>query len=1179
MASSASVSGAVVLRPRDNAALVHFIGEVTDKSSPLFHQYLPAGAFASRFGPTKAVIEAVRAQLQAHGLLVGQVSSDGMLLRFAGSAAQVEDAFHTQLESFRLADGAAGHATTSSVAVPSTIAGSVVAVVGLDNLVHEQRLGMAAPPALGQRKFEATKSKPLAHPLGSPTPCAEAQADAQSNGGLTDDQIAHAYGAFGLYGAGDLGAGQHIALYELEPILPSDIRTFDTCYFGTARAASMLKRLKVIPVDGGQPTGPGSGEALLDVEDLSAIAPGASIDVYVGPTPDADPNVYDALDEYAAIIDRDRDQVVSTSWGLCEQAVQRGQPGLQEAENDLFEQAAAQGQTVFAAAGDNGSDDCTPTLESASTLTPASGENPLSVDDPASQPYVVGVGGTTIDDAVSQPPLEHVWNDAAAEGAGGGGISMSWEMPAWQLSSRIPGLALPGSDDYRNANTVEQEFGYPSNFCQAFVPNATPGAPCRLVPDVSAQADDFTGAITVYSTLFAEPSAPDGWTTTGGTSSAAPTWAALLALVNASPTCADQAATRDGVGFVSPLLYEVASNRSDYAASFNDITTGNNDIYGLRDGLVFPAGAGYDLASGLGSPQLTGANGTAGLAFYLCSVAAQASRPVISRLSPASGPTAGGEKVTITGNGFESGGKSSVASLQVGSRQLPADRFRVHGATSITVRLPPARDTLPPSLPASQDGAGPADVIVRLKNGEPSSSSPSSTFQYTDDQRSRTIPSITGVSPDGGLEAARGNVVILGSGFTGATKVTFGGVKAPSFAVNSPYRITVTRPRYSSHTSCGRLPSRGVFAGEDARNDICQVEVRVSNAYGSSATGYIRPPLEGAIVTNSMGDIKPPSDCRCEVAQAPNEFDYLPRPTVSSISTSFGPANLASETGGTLITVRGTGLNPLTIEWADVGDPTLESSVDTDYVFLTGTKMQIIAPSESVTTDRVALPFSVRTLAGQARSSAVIYAGIPTVTAVVNTVNHAQLGGTYGGPDTGRTPIDISGRGFARQLLYIQFIDHSQSEFSVGTQYQFTTGGDQGLSTQTVQENPATVDVQLCTVTGCNLSSPADLFVLYPPGEPEVDSVSPTSGPAAGGTETVIGGQNLGCPLNVFFGAVQAASFAPVQALLDCGSTTSVDATPPPGAAGTTVPVTVTTLESYFTGSGPSPTTASFTYK
>ena len=62
-------------------------------------------------------------------------------------------------------------------------------------------------------------------------------------------------------------------------------------------------------------------------------------------------------------------------------------------------------------------------------------------------------------------------------------------------------------------------------------------------------------------------------------------------------------------------------------------------------------------------------------------------------------------------------------------------------------------------------------------------------------------------------------------------------------------------------------------------------------------------------------------------------------------------------------------------------------------------------------------------------------------------------------------------------------------------------------------------------------------------------------------------------------GAVQAASFAPVQALLDCGSTTSVDATPPPGAAGTTVPVTVTTLESYFTGSGPSPTTASFTYK
>ena len=91
-----------------------------------------------------------------------------------------------------------------------------------------------------------------------------------------------------MYGAGDLGAGQHIALYELEPFQASDVKTFDTCYFGASAASEMQRRLHVIRVDGGQPAGPGSGESILDVEDLSAIAPGASIDVYEGASPSAD---------------------------------------------------------------------------------------------------------------------------------------------------------------------------------------------------------------------------------------------------------------------------------------------------------------------------------------------------------------------------------------------------------------------------------------------------------------------------------------------------------------------------------------------------------------------------------------------------------------------------------------------------------------------------------------------------------------------------------------------------------------------------------------------------------------------------------------------------------------------------------------------------------------------------
>src|SRR5262249_56359408 len=104
-----------------------------------------------------------------------------------------------------------------------------------------------------------------------------------SFGGLTDDQIANAYGVFGLYGAGDTGVGQHIAVYELEPFANSDLQTFDTCYFGANQATAMLGRVTVKPPDGGPTARPRPGEAMLDIQDVSAFAPGANLDVYEAP--------------------------------------------------------------------------------------------------------------------------------------------------------------------------------------------------------------------------------------------------------------------------------------------------------------------------------------------------------------------------------------------------------------------------------------------------------------------------------------------------------------------------------------------------------------------------------------------------------------------------------------------------------------------------------------------------------------------------------------------------------------------------------------------------------------------------------------------------------------------------------------------------------------------------------
>jgi hypothetical protein len=1162
LAASATVHGTVVLRSRDESALTGFIARVTDPHSPSFGHYLRRGAFAGRFGPTIAARRAVTAALRHDGLRVGPATSSGLLVPFTGTAAQAEHAFATHLATVRTAGGATRRTTTSAVTLPASVAQDVTAVVGLDG---HTRLHSALSIHHSTAARKATAPARTATAAGGPHACPAATAAAQKFGGLTDDQIASAYGATGLYDAGDTGAGQHIALYELEPFSKADILHFDTCYFGVVRAKQMLARVHLRPVLGGQPQGSGTGEATLDVEDLEALAPGASIDVYVGPNTSG-AGQFNALAEYEAIADSDRDSIVSTSWGICEQALQRGQPGLQQAENLIFQQAAAQGQTVFAAAGDNGSDDC----EHAS-ITPQGGQNALSVDDPSSQPYVVGVGGTTIDAATPTDPLQHVWNDGAAVGGGGGGISMSWQMPAWQAASRVPGIARPGSSDYRAAARVENKLGDPVGFCHAHVTGATSSTPCRLVPDVSAQADDFTGAITVYSTTFKAKESENGWITIGGTSSATPIWAASLALVDASPACqadgrAGSGSRARGVGFVAPLLYGIASDPAAYKASFTDVRTGNNDIYGIGNGTVYPAGRGYDVTTGLGSPRLTDAGGTSGLATYLCDAGRRPATPTVTRLSPRSGSTAGGERLTITGSGFAAGGHSRVSSVQVGSWRVRGAAITVAGPHTLHVVLPPAARTVPPGATNGQTGAGRVRILVALRDGASSTISARSTFTYVSAHPDAGTPTVGTALPTGGPADRTHTVLILGSGFHAGDRVTFGGVQARTSRVVSADRIRVLAPPRSRFTHCVALPHHGVYRHENARNDVCQVAVRVTSASGRvSPKTTIEPPVEGAVVFDALGDITKGARCHCEVAPAADEYDYFPQPKVTSISTSFGPSALADEHGGTVVTVTGRGLDPLALEWADIGNPHRFTSEDYRYLFATGTILQLKLRHVKITAQIKKLPFSVRTLAGQSDAITARYAGIPKITSVVNTTDSRNLNGLYGGPSTGRTPLKITGTGMRGQVLALQY-SGDRKGFSIGTQYTFHVHGDTTLTTQTVAQNPAIVAVEPCTVTGCTKRSLASEFWLYPPGDPSVASATPNAGSTAGGDAVTVTGANLGCPISVDFGAIPSATVTRGRALLECGSSTTLTAVAPAEAAGTTVPVTVTTAESYFTG-------------
>jgi Pro-kumamolisin, activation domain/PASTA domain/IPT/TIG domain/Divergent InlB B-repeat domain len=1154
---SATVSGAVVLQPRDDSALTHFISQLTNKHSALFHQYLTPATFAAKFGPTSATIAAVKSQLRASGLTVTNVTPDGLLMDFSAPANRVESAFQTGLERYKLANGSTGQARTAPVKVPATIAKYVTSVIGLDSTVKLRPSGIIRAPKSARGTYPAAKAATFTHPAGSPTACSDATSAAEEFGGLTDDQIANAYGAFGLYGAGDTGAGQHVAVYELEPFATSDLQTFDTCYFGATAATAMLSRVHTINVDGGPGAGPGSGESILDIQNVSAFAPGASIDVYQAPN-----TTFGSLDAYAKIVNDDVDQIVTTSWGFCAAALQKASPGLQQAENLIFQQAAAQGQTVFSSAGDEGSDDCN-TFETSSPVSPI-----LSVDDPSSQPYVVSAGGTTMDDA-TQPASEHVWNDGAAWGAGGGGISESWPMPAWQLNSKVPGIL--NSSAISAANSFEAaDLGDPGYAFCSTQSNAGPVEDgCREVPDVSANADEFTGGITIYISAFG------GWNTIGGTSSAAPMWAGMLADVNASATCQANVATHNGVGFVSPLLYSVASNPTAYAASFNDIKTGNNDPYG--DSNLFQATTGYDMASGLGTPQLTQPNGGAGLAYYLCSQAPATSRPTVTDLLPAVGFTSDpSTSVTITGSHFEDSG-NPVVGLQVGSYQVPTADFHPTSATTISATFPPASDVIPPL--DQTDGAGRVQVTVTLQDGETSAASASSGFTYVDNNgSSQAQPTVTSVESYTGPEAGGNTVDIYGAGFTGATTaadVTFGGVDATSYTVVHDWLIQAKVPAYGGGTTCDE---DGSSFSENATNDICQTQVRVTTPNGTSSTATIKPLYEGAISFDDNGVLPIPSGD--EAGPVSTEYDYVPTPTITSISTGGGASSLASELGGSVVTIHGTGLNFAALDWVNFGDPTQATSQQDalDLVSDSGTQIQILAPGlPSETVDSTTLPVSVMTAAGLSNHVNATYAGVPTVTSVAAT--SGPTSGQPAGPDSGGTPIDIKGDGFANQVTQVTF-DDVATPFSLGTQFTFTPHSDTDLTTTTVPQNPAIVDTQVCTVTDCSTPSSAtndtsDLFILFPPGNPKIDSITPDSGPANGGTQVTITGENLGCVTNISFGSVDAETFSNAVALLDCGSTDTVDVTAPAATVGP-VQVKLETVESDATGAPAA--TGSFTY-
>jgi subtilase family serine protease len=507
VASTQTVGLALTLPLRNQAGLTDLIARLSTPGDPQYGHFLTPAQFTARFGPTAGDYAAVAAAAQKMGLQVTGMHPNRLILDVSGPASVVESAFSLHLQRYRSAEGREFFAPDAGPALSAGLAGRVSGVVGLDNALHLR-------PHLRQAQRPSLLSK---------------RAGSGPYGGLSPSDVKNAYSLH----TGATGTGQVIALYELDGYTPSDIRAYET-EFGLPAVP-----LQNILVDGANgSSGDSTGEVTLDIELATALAPGVS-KILVYETPNlltTTDQTY--IDGYNRIATDNIAKQISTSWGGPED---QSNLALLNGENSVFQEMAAQGQTIVAVTGDNGA------YDDGSTL---------SVDDPGSQPYVTGVGGTSLatNGTGGTYGAETVWGlpynvndpnstDGGAFGVGGGGgFSTVWPAPSYQ--------------------------------------DVLPLAPAmRSVPDVALDSDPETGYAIYYG---------GQWQVYGGTSAAAPLWAGFTALVNQQRA----AAGKPTIGFLNPPIYQIGASQA-YNTNFHDVTHGDN--------LYYPAETGYDNATGWGS--------------------------------------------------------------------------------------------------------------------------------------------------------------------------------------------------------------------------------------------------------------------------------------------------------------------------------------------------------------------------------------------------------------------------------------------------------------------------------------------------------------------------------------------------------------------------------------------------
>jgi Pro-kumamolisin, activation domain/Bacterial Ig-like domain (group 3) len=555
------------------AGLQTLLDHQQDRTSPDYHHWLTPEEFGQKFGPAPQDILTIQGWLEQQGLQVTAVAKSGLWMEFSGTSAQIERAFQTQMRQYQVS-GEMHIANASELSIPAALAPVVQGVVSLHNFFKK--------PLIGRH------SQARSNGDGTYTPISSDATLTGSNGpihALTPGDYANIYDLNPLYQATPTalnGAGVQIGLVARSDISANDFTGFRIL---TNLSPSNVTNVLTQPPDPGfDPTSGDALEATLDAEWSGGVAQGANIQVIVSASTITTDGV-DLSSAYA--VDHNLTDILSVSFGECELGL-----GTSENQffNSLWQQAAAQGMSVFVSSGDNGAAGCDPTHSATAAV------HGLAVSGLASTPFNTAVGGTQFSD----PTPATFWS--ATNGTGG--VSVNGYIPetVWNetCDPNTVGSPCAGQGFFLDAGSGGKSTVYPKPAWQAGFP-AAPADTSRDIPDVSLSAAGHDGYIVCFNSSCAQSLVH----VVGGTSASSPAFAGIMAIV-------DQV-LGGRQGLANYTLYRLARNASASCSSsartvpsvpapaaciFNDVTTGNNSVPGLTG---FSAVSGFDLATGLGS--------------------------------------------------------------------------------------------------------------------------------------------------------------------------------------------------------------------------------------------------------------------------------------------------------------------------------------------------------------------------------------------------------------------------------------------------------------------------------------------------------------------------------------------------------------------------------------------------